>query len=79
MPLKINGTTVPWSAVTSVVVAIVWLAGLSFQVNANAEKLEKQATTSERLVSLETDRESTKEDIREIKEAIKEVLKEVRK
>ena len=79
MALQINGSSVPWSAVTSAVIAIVWLAGLSFQVNANAEKLEKQATTSERLVSLETDRESTKEDIREIKEAIKAVLDEMRK
>ena len=79
MPLKINGTTISWPMVTSAVLVTFWLGGLSYQVNANAEKLEKQATTSERLVSLETDRESTKEDIREIKEAIKEILKEVRK
>jgi len=79
MPLQVNGTSVPWTVVTSAVIAIFWMAGLSYQVNANGEDIKKQATTPARLTSLETDRENTKEDIREIKEAINKVLDEIRK
>jgi predicted nuclease with TOPRIM domain len=75
MPLKINGTTIPWSLVTSAVIAIFWLSGLSFQVAANGESLkthvpEDQAQTAEireRLAKIEAHQEATKEDVDEIK------------
>ena len=31
MPLKINGYSIPWTGLTTVFLAIFWLAGLSFQ------------------------------------------------
>ena len=79
MGLQVNGTTVPWTVVTSAAIAIFWLAGLSYQVKANGDELKKQEATPERLVSLETDRDNTQEDIREIKTAINKVLDEIRK
>ena len=76
MPLKINGTTVPWGFVASAIMAIFWLSGLSFQVVANGDQLrthvpEDQAQTAEikeRLASIEAYQEATKEDVNEIKE-----------
>jgi len=75
MPLKINGTTIPWAFVTSTVIAIFWLSGLSFQVAANGDQLaahvpEDQAQTTEireRLAKIEAHQEATKEDVDEIK------------
>jgi len=75
MPLKINGTTVPWAFITSTIVAIFWLSGLSFQVAANGDQLkthvpDDQAQTTEikeRLAKIEAHQESAKEDRGEIK------------
>jgi len=67
MPLKINGYTIPWSALTTVVVAIFWLSGLSFQVTANADGIAEQATTTERLARIEVTLADNKEDIDDIK------------
>jgi len=68
MPFKINGTSIPWGFISTVVIAIFWLAGLSFQVAANGEDIEKQVDTAERLAKIETTLEANKEDVREIKE-----------
>ena len=45
MPLKVNGATIPYSLVVPIAVFTAWLGGLSYQVNANAEDLEKKADT----------------------------------
>jgi len=76
VPLKINGHTVPLTFITSVVIAIFWLSGLSFQVAANGDQLtthipDDQAQTTEikeRLAKIEAHQESAKEDRGEIKE-----------
>ena len=76
MPIKVNGTTVPWAFVTSVVVAIFWLSGLSFQVAANGDQIavhvpsDTAAKTEikERLAKIETRLDGQKEDTDEIKD-----------
>jgi len=68
VPLKINGTSIPWGFLSTVVIAIFWLAGLSFQVAANGEDIQKQEGTAERLAKIETTLEANKEDVDEIKE-----------
>ena len=76
MPLKINGTTVPYSFVTSAVIGIVWLAGLSFQVNANNDQISTHVPADtaakteikERLAKIETRLDGQKEDTDEIKD-----------
>ena len=83
MPLKVNGHTVPYSAVGGVVIALSWLIGLSYQVGANDTAIEKhvpedqQVTTEvkERLATIEANQTSNKEDIEEIKDAQKEQSK----
>jgi hypothetical protein len=72
MPLRINGHEIPWTGLTSVCVGIFWLAGLSFQVASNADEIDKQQETRERLVRIEERQESVKEDIKEIKESQKD-------
>jgi hypothetical protein len=67
MPLKINGYALPIKDIITVGAAVFWLAGLSFQVNANGEKIEEQQDTKERLVRIEERQENFKEDIQEIK------------
>ena len=86
MPLRINGSTISWTAVSTLFIAIFWLAGLSFQVRANDADIEKLAETRERLTRIETKQEDQKEDIEEIKEEQKEqslllheILKQVSK
>jgi hypothetical protein len=58
MPLKVNGHEFSWTALTSVVAVIFWLATLSFKVNANGDEIQKQAETKERLVRIETRQEA---------------------
>jgi uncharacterized protein YlxW (UPF0749 family) len=72
MPLKINGHQFSWTALTSTVAAIFWLSGLSWQVNANGDEIQKQAETKERLVRIEERQENLKEDVEEIKDEVKE-------
>jgi hypothetical protein len=75
MPLKINGHAIPWTGVTTVCIAIFWLAGLSFQVKANGDEIREQADTKERLAAIEEIEEATKEDVKEVKEEQKEQRK----
>lgn len=87
MPLKVNGHTVSWGFVSSVVVAIFWLSGLSFQVAANGEQLAAhvpadQASDSEvrqRLARIETSLDERKEDIQEVKDEQKNQAKMLNK
>ena len=65
--MKINGYSVPIKDLVIVITASFWLAGLSFQVSSNADEIEDQKDTKERLVSIEVTIENTKEDIKEIK------------
>ncbi|KKL19664.1 hypothetical protein LCGC14_2463210 [marine sediment metagenome] len=67
MPLKINGHSFSWSALTATVGVIFWLSGLSWQVTANGDEIQKQSETKERLVRLEEQRETVADDITEIK------------
>ncbi len=64
---KINGYALPVKDIITIGAAVFWLAGLSFQVNANGDKIQEQAETKERLVRIEERVENTREDIREIK------------
>ncbi len=76
MPLKVNGHTISWGFVSSAVVAIFWLSGLSFQVAANGDQLATHVPSAmadkveikERLASIEAYQVSAKEDIKEIKD-----------
>ena len=67
MPLKINGHTLPIKDMVTISVAIFWLASLSFQVSSNAEEIEEQSDTNERLVRIEEKQQAATEDIKEIK------------
>ena len=77
MPLKINGHSFSWSALTATVGAIFWLAGLSWQVTANGDEIQKQSETKERLVRLEEQRETVARDIASIKTSAKETKEAV--
>jgi len=70
--VKINGYTIPLREVSYIVIAAMWLAGLSFQANSNAEDIEKLSPTNERLARIEEKQEATKEDVKEIKEEQKD-------
>ena len=72
MPLKINGYALPVKDIITIGAAVFWLAGLSFQVNANGDEIQKQAETKERLVRIEEHEKSTEKDIGEIKAEQKE-------
>ena len=74
--MKINGYAIPMKDITPIVLATLWLGGLSWQVNSNADEIEKQVDTKERLVSIEVAQVATKEDIKEIKVEQKEQGKE---
>jgi len=67
VPLKINGATIPYPLIVPAIVFTAWLGGLSYQVSANADELEKKADTSERLVKVETTVEYIQKDVAEIK------------
>ncbi len=77
MPLKINGTSIPYTTITTILVAAMWMGGLSYKVNANGDEIQKQAETKERLVRIEERQESSKEDIGEIKTEQKEQGKQL--
>lgn len=64
---RINGLNLPWSAIVTVVVAAMWMGGLSYQVNANGDKIQEQSETKERLVRIEERQNSLREDVAEIK------------
>lgn len=68
MPLRVNGSTISWSAATSIVIGIFWLASLSFQVSANNDKLERKSNDAERLARIEVTIENNEEKIDDIKE-----------
>ena len=75
MLVKINGYTVPLRDLIILITAVFWMAGLSFQVSSNADEIEEQQDTKERLVSIEVTLINTKENIDEIKEEQKEQSK----
>ena len=66
--MKINGLTIPLTLLVPSILGILWLGGLSYQVSANADDLDKQADTAERLVKVETTVEYIQKDVTEIKE-----------
>ncbi len=72
MPIKINGYALPIKDIITICIAVFWLAGLSFQVNANGDEIQKQAETKERLVRIEERQQVAREDIKEIKEEQKD-------
>jgi hypothetical protein len=72
MPIKINGYALPIKDIVTIGLAIFWMASLSFQVKANGDDIEKQASTKERLVRIEERQVVFKEDIKEIKDSQKE-------
>jgi len=41
---KVNGYAMSMGSITSIILLIVWLAGISFRVDSNAEELELQKT-----------------------------------
>ena len=80
MPIKINGTTIPLKAIGFIIIGIFWLAGLSFQVAANNDKIAEHVPADravtmevkERLATIEANQVENKEEHKEIKEAQKE-------
>jgi hypothetical protein len=70
--LKINGYAVPVKEISYIVLVTAWLTGLSFQVDSNAEDIDKQEDTVERLARIEEKQEATKEEVKEIKEEQKD-------
>ncbi len=70
MPLKINGHSFSWPFISGAVVVAMWVIGLSFQVKANNDEIQKQSETKERLVRLEEQGETVASDISEIKTAL---------
>ena len=70
--MKINGYAISLREVGYIVVAAMWLAGLSWQVNSNADEIENHPSNVERLARIEEKQEAAKEDIKEIKEEQKD-------
>jgi len=70
--MKINGYTIPLKEVTVIVIASMWLAGLSFQTSSNAEDIEKLSPTNVRLARIEEKLKDAEEDVAEIKEEQKD-------
>ena len=64
--MKINGYSIPVKDLVIIITASFWLSALSFQVSSNADEIEEQKDTKERLVGIERDIENTKDDIGEI-------------
>ena len=80
MPIKIDGTNIPWRVAGFAVIAIFWLATLSMQVKANNDEIasyvpEDRAVTTEvkeRLATIEANLVENKEEHKEIKVAQRE-------
>jgi len=70
--MKINGYAIPLREVAYIVIAAMWLGGLSLQVTSNAGEIEKQSDLDVRLARIEEKTEAAKEDIEEIKEEQKD-------
>ena len=77
MPLKVNGQSISWTLIVPSILGILWLGGLSYQVNANADDLDNQSDTTERLVKIETTLEYTKIQISEIDRKIDKILDKI--
>ena len=75
--LRVNGIVIPWALFVPAIMGIVWLAGLSFQVNANDTEIQKQANTAERLARIEVTLDNNKEKIDDIKVAQQEQSKKL--
>ena len=65
--MKINGYSIPLKDIILFSAAGMWLGALSYQVNANDDKIKEQSETKERLVRIEERQDTAREDIREIK------------
>ena len=70
--MKINGYAIPIREVSYIVIAAMWLAGLSWQVNSNADEINNHPSNVERLARIEEKQEAVKEDITEIKKEQKD-------
>ena len=70
--MKINGWSIPLKDIITIGAAGMWLGILSVNVASNAEDIEKQSETKERLARIEVQQTASKEDIKEIKEEQKE-------
>ena len=70
--MKINGYAIPLREVAYIVIAAMWLGGLSLQVTSNAGEIEKQSDLDVKLARIEEKTEAAKEDIKEIKKEQKD-------
>ena len=70
-PLRVNGIVIPWALFVPAIMGIVWLAGLSFQVNANDSEIQKQAQTPVRLATMELNLVANTKAIEELKKDAK--------
>ena len=68
MPLKVNGITIPWTFIVPTALGLLWLGGLSWQVTANADDLE-------RVEGLSTDIALIKQDQKYLKDAVRAIAK----
>ena len=79
MPLKLNGYTVPWTALGVIIGGILSVGALQFQVNANAEDIQRQAQVPVKLAQMEMTLKHIKETVDEEKAARKEDDKDLEK
>ena len=70
MPIKINGFTISWGAILSVIAGISWLAGLSYQGIANADDLEKLEKVPVEIALMRQEQEHIKRSIDAIARAL---------
>ena len=70
MALKVNGTTIPWSALFAILAAFSWVGGMSYQVIANADELEKIESLPTDIALIQQDLKYTKDALKAIAEAL---------
>ncbi len=70
--IKVNGHTMSIGSITSVVLLIVWLAGLSFKVDSHADELQDVEETQLKIARIEVKVAQTEKDVDEIKMEQKE-------
>ena len=70
MPLKVNGLTISWGAVASVIALTAWLVGVSWQGKLNAEDLDKLENVPEQIILLRAEQADIAAAIKAIAKAL---------
>jgi len=72
VPLKVNGTVVPYSIVIPMLMFIFWLGGLSVTVFANEDHQEKHEEQPGHTETM-TDLAAVKADLKNVKESVERI------